>query len=286
MDAQPPTTGPIRLLAGRYRLERPLGAGGMGAVHLAPDETLHRPVAVKLLPERVRDADAVARFRREAQALCRGVLIADNAFEDSGKCITLYGDLSQVAVVGNRFRGIQNGGVAFFQLGEADLLVANNTFHDCPTAVDVEDTEVRPGQARLVGNLTLSPGSRDWFRRRPAGPGVDEAVDGAALLRVWCFACNWRENRPAAADLALGRIPPGPRDVFRDVLEGVNRDPKSPTFLRPDKGSQLAAEGGGKDDPTLPPYVGALPPEGVEPWDWERTWRARVRPTAEPEKKP
>src|SRR5262249_36206877 len=23
----------------------------------------------------------------------------------------------------------------------------------------------------------------------------------------------------------------------------------------------------------LPSYVGALPPDGVEPWDWERTWR-------------
>ena len=34
----------------RYKIERELGKGGMGAVYLATDLTLQRPVAIKVLP--------------------------------------------------------------------------------------------------------------------------------------------------------------------------------------------------------------------------------------------
>src|SRR5262249_1627632 len=47
-----------------------------------------------------------------------------------------------------------------------------------------------------------------------------------------------------------------------------------PNFLRPNKGSELATEGAGKVDPSLPSYIGAVPPEGVAAWDWSRTWLA------------
>ena len=38
-------------IAGRYRVERILGAGGMATVYLARDQQLDRPVAVKVLAE-------------------------------------------------------------------------------------------------------------------------------------------------------------------------------------------------------------------------------------------
>jgi serine/threonine protein kinase len=57
---------------GRYQLLQKLGQGGMGTVYLATDTKLDRRVAVKILPPHaVNDADAVARFRREAKALAQ-----------------------------------------------------------------------------------------------------------------------------------------------------------------------------------------------------------------------
>ncbi|HEY0515183.1 MAG TPA: protein kinase [Thermoanaerobaculia bacterium] len=57
---------------GPYRLERKLGAGGMGSVYAAWDERLERLVALKQIrPEGADDPHRWQRFRREARALAK-----------------------------------------------------------------------------------------------------------------------------------------------------------------------------------------------------------------------
>jgi serine/threonine protein kinase len=56
------------LLAGRYRLDNPIAAGGIGEVWQAEDQMLDRPVAVKLLrAEYAQHGETRARFRFEAK---------------------------------------------------------------------------------------------------------------------------------------------------------------------------------------------------------------------------
>ncbi|MEW2622140.1 protein kinase [Streptomyces sp. NPDC048106] len=59
------------LIAGRYRLRDTIGRGAMGEVWQAFDETLGRPVAVKLLLPHDSDPTASSRFRLEAQTAGR-----------------------------------------------------------------------------------------------------------------------------------------------------------------------------------------------------------------------
>lgn len=61
-----------QFIAGRFRIEREIGTGGMGAVYLATHLDLERPVAVKIIRrEFAGDADVTDRFLREARTMAK-----------------------------------------------------------------------------------------------------------------------------------------------------------------------------------------------------------------------
>jgi serine/threonine protein kinase len=58
-----------RTKLGPYEIVSPLGAGGMGEVYRARDESLDREVAIKVLPKDLAsDQDRLRRFEQEARA--------------------------------------------------------------------------------------------------------------------------------------------------------------------------------------------------------------------------
>src|ERR1041385_7147171 len=74
---------------GPYEVVAPIGAGGMGEVYRARDNTLGRDVALKVLsPALSGDAEYMARFQREAQVLASlnhpNIAILHGLQEDSG----------------------------------------------------------------------------------------------------------------------------------------------------------------------------------------------------------
>ncbi len=207
---------------------------------------------------------------------CRRVIIRDNLLVETERAVIVYGSAQQVHVVGNRIAKAGWVGVQIENLlsGAEDLLVANNTFIDCGSAFRVWNDDVSGKNVQVRGNLVLNCSNADMLNadsggnpQRDRGPG-----DHKRLHKEWTFSHNWREvSDPDAGALAPYRIPPAGDDVQRPSIAGVVRLPEDANFLRPGKTSPLASGGTGGD---LPAYVGALPPEGVEPWDWHWTWEA------------
>ena len=82
-------------MAGRYRLERLLGRGGMASVHAALDLTTGRTIALKrLLTSRTGVRDEVPRFQREFHTLARLqhpriVEVYDYGVDDDGSFYTM-----------------------------------------------------------------------------------------------------------------------------------------------------------------------------------------------------
>jgi nitrous oxidase accessory protein NosD len=195
-------------------------------------------------------------------------------FIECGTGLWLQHDVRRVQVAGNQFLGNTRAAVQFKSMapGTQDLLFANNAFHDCLIAIRVAHREINGKDVQIRNNVILASRLMDISACDVAADG-ESPGDGTAVAQAYHFDHNWREGVPPGGIWTKGWIAPGPKDVRRDKIDGIDRNPNSLDFLRPAKDSPLAAQGAGNEDPTLPRYIGAVPPEGMEPWDWERAWR-------------
>ncbi len=91
---------------GVYEVIAQIGEGGMGQVYRARDLTLHRDVALKVLPDAfASDPDRLARFRREAQvlaALNHPNIAAIYGFEESTRVHALVLELVEGPTLADR----------------------------------------------------------------------------------------------------------------------------------------------------------------------------------------
>ena len=189
-------------VAGRYHVERRLGAGGMSTVFLATDTVLERPVAIKLLAEHLAEDEAfVIRFRNEALAAARlqhpNVVQVFDSGEDAAShrhyivmeyvegpsCADLLREHKlldiedSVRIIGDACHGLDyahRAGVVHRDVKPGNLLVANETgttkLADFGIAKAAEQTRVTQVGSVLGTAAYLSP---EQARGDEAGPASD-----------------------------------------------------------------------------------------------------------------
>lgn len=232
-----------RLLAGRYRLNRPIASGGMAQVYEATDETLARRVAVKILhPHLAQDEAFVQRFRAEAVAAARLTHPSIVSIYDT----VVDGDVNAIVmelVRGTTLRAdidahgpLQLSAVLAIGTQVADALAAAH-------AAGLVHRDVKPA------NILLSADGRVLvadFGIAKAAQGSDHTDDGAMVGTAKYLAPEQVEGRPvdARTDLyalgivlyeALTGVPPfrGDTDTATALLR-LHTDPVRPRQLRPD----------------------------------------------------
>jgi hypothetical protein len=206
--------------------------------------------------------------------------------------VVLTGAVHHVHVVGNLILDTGHGAIALWDLlpEAADILIANNTLLRNREALGIWDDHpkrkdfLKCKNMRFQNNLVLQPqreGDLFLFNyRREDGGFAHARGDPRALHNSgWHFSHNWREidAKKAAARSPDRWIPCCPNDHLQVPIKVLSRRSDDADFLRPPKSSPLATSGAGVTDPALPAYVGALPPEGAEHWDWDKAWKAMTR---------
>jgi len=301
-----------RVLAGRYRLLAPIGAGGSGRVYLADDVRLRRRVAVKVLHSGLAgDAGFLRRFRAEAQIAAAlhhpHVMAVYDWGEDDGIPFMVLellkgGSLRGLLDTGARLTPEQSAHIgrqvaAALRYAHARGLVHRdvkpaNLLFDEHGIVRVADF----GLARALAEASWTEpsgtvlGTARYAAPEQADEGrLDGRADLYALALVLVEACTG--TVPNVADTAFGTIrmraergiqPPLELGPLAHVLARAGRpDPAERYADATDMGSALARAARQLPPPAPLPIAGLG--EGLEDVDPTRIGRARGgAPTGDP----
>ena len=206
------------------------------------------------------------------------VLIEENRINGSVQGISVFGSLSHIQITGNIVCNCRENGLQIHDLdeGSSGILIANNTVLNSPCCFRILSTNkgrlYRKDQLMVVANIFLRASGADLGTQAVDGGKFGPDGNAEVLNQLWHFHQNWRDRSGARTDLM---VPLAPDDHHLRVTDLASTSPDEMKRIRPVKEQPLATGGAGPADPYLPPYAGALPPEGVEPWDWTVTWRQR-----------
>jgi len=201
----PGAPGP-RLVLGRYRLERRLGAGGFGVVWLAWDEKLEREVAVKAIPrERGTGEERVEREARAAARLSHPAIVAIYELAADSDDVYLVSEL----VRGRTLAELQRAGaIADRDVARIGAALCEALAH--AHARGVIHRDVKPQNVMVVAEPAAGVGFA-----KLADFGVAHVVSGDPLTRTGDVVGTLAYMAPEQAD---GAPVSGASDVYSLAL--------------------------------------------------------------------
>ena len=279
-QALPGATGP-RIVLGRYRLERRLGAGGFGVVWLGWDEKLEREVAVKAIPREDGSGERVEREARAAARLNHPGIVAVYELASDEHDVYLVSELVRGRTLAElvRANAIADRDVARIGVALCEALDhahAHGVIHrdvKPQNVMVVADPAAGAGFAKLadfgvahvvsdnplthtgdvVGTLAyMAPEQAEGARVSPASDVYSLAL---TLYEAWTGTNPVRAGGPAATARRLGRPLPSlgamRRDLPRELCDAIDDALEVDPGLRPTPKrlrAELAAVEGELDD--------------------------------------
>lgn len=237
-----------RVVLGRYRVERELGRGGMGAVYLAHDEKLGERVALKVISSIIATdpAQTVARFQREVQAARRVThpnVVRIHDLGEDGPLLFLSMEFLDGETLAERISGAES-----MHLADAiDILDQVAQGVAAAHAVGVTHRDLKPANVILAAGAVkvidfglatttflagmtatgMILGTAEYMapeqvRGRPCDARTDVYALGAVAYHVLCGRPPFLGDTPIAIGFAhVNEAPAPPRQLRPDLPERI-----------------------------------------------------------------